>query len=47
MSQIPAFEHTPVETIEGKVNEVRNSFLAHKTRPLEFRIQQLRKLYWA
>ena len=26
---------------------VRKAFLSHKTRPLEFRIQQLRKLYWA
>jgi beta-apo-4'-carotenal oxygenase len=27
--------------------KVRATFLSHKTRPLEFRIQQLRKLYWA
>lgn len=47
MSQLPAFEHTPLETIESKVNEIRSSFLSHKTRPLEWRIQQLRKLYWA
>lgn len=47
MSMIPPFEHTPLDTIAAKVNEVRNSFLSHKTRPIEWRIQQLRKLYWA
>ncbi|KAF2276589.1 aldehyde dehydrogenase [Westerdykella ornata] len=46
MVQLPAFEHTPIETIESTVNGIRASFLSHKTRPLEYRIQQLRKLYW-
>ncbi|KAF2006075.1 aldehyde dehydrogenase [Amniculicola lignicola CBS 123094] len=47
MVELPPFEHTNVESIAGIAGGVRKSFLAHKTRPLEFRIQQLRKLYWA
>lgn len=43
---IPPFEHTPLEDIASTCATVRASFLAHKTRPLEFRIRQLRKLYW-
>jgi len=35
-----------MDDIVPTVDRVRASFLAHKTRPLEFRIQQLRKLYW-
>ena len=43
---LPAFEHTPIETIPATCQTVRASFLTHKTRPLEFRLKQLRKLYW-
>ncbi|KKZ66245.1 aldehyde dehydrogenase (NAD(P)+) [[Emmonsia] crescens] len=43
---LPALHFTPVEEIPGKVKRVRTTFFQHKTRPLEFRIQQLRKLYW-
>lgn len=46
MVSVPPFEHTPMDDIASKCATVRASFLAHKTRPLEFRIQQLRKLYW-
>ncbi|KAL6705034.1 Hexadecenal dehydrogenase [Coniothyrium glycines] len=45
--QLPPFEHTPMDGIAPTCARVRASFLSHKTRPLEFRIQQLRKLYWA
>ncbi|KAI8930792.1 hypothetical protein NX059_011816 [Plenodomus lindquistii] len=44
---IPPFEHTPLDEIASTCATVRASFLAHKTRPLAFRITQLRKLYWA
>ncbi|OJD21599.1 hypothetical protein ACJ73_07062 [Blastomyces percursus] len=44
---LPPFVPTPVEEIPSKVKRVRNTFYLHKTRPIEFRIQQLRKLYWA
>lgn len=46
MATIPPFEHTPLEKIPGICDGVRNAFLSHKTRPIEFRLQQLRKLYW-
>ncbi|KAF1809234.1 aldehyde dehydrogenase [Eremomyces bilateralis CBS 781.70] len=44
--KIPAFKHTPAEAIPGIVERVRKTFLAGKTRPVEFRLVQLRKLYW-
>lgn len=47
MVDLPPFEHTPVDSIAPTAARVRTAFLSHKTRPLEFRIQQLRKLYWA
>lgn len=47
MAQIPTFEHTALDAIPVTCAKVRASFLSHKTRPLEFRIRQLRKLYWA
>lgn len=47
MASLPPFEHTPHEAIVAASARVRASFLAHTTRPLEFRLVQLRKLYWA
>lgn len=44
---MPPFEHTPIDDIAPLCATVRASFLAHTTRPLEYRITQLRKLYWA
>jgi beta-apo-4'-carotenal oxygenase len=44
---IPELKFTPVEKIPEIVKETRATFFQQKTRPLEFRIQQLRKLYWA
>ena len=46
-SKMPSFEHTSMDKIAPTCATVRQTFLSHKTRPLEFRIQQLRKLYWA
>ena len=46
-SRIPPFEHTSMDAIAPTCATVRQTFLSHKTRPLEFRILQLRKLYWA
>lgn len=46
-SNIPPLEFTPVEDIPGRVSTLRKTFLEHKTRDLEFRLVQLRKLYWA
>lgn len=46
-TKVPTFEHTPLEDIPTISARVRKGFLSHNTRPLEFRLVQLRKLYWA
>jgi hypothetical protein len=46
MVNIPAFQSTPVERIAVVHDRLSKSFLSHKTRPLEWRLTQLRKLYW-
>lgn len=43
---LPAFVDTPVDTIPEIVEEVRSTFFSQKTKPVEFRLKQLRKLYW-
>lgn len=45
-AMIPDFANTPVQAIPYLVNELRTSFNAQKTKPLEYRLVQLRKLYW-
>jgi beta-apo-4'-carotenal oxygenase len=45
--QLPPFEHTPIDSIASTCSTLRASFLTHKTRPIEYRLSQLRKLYWA
>ena len=47
MADIPPFKHTSMDDVAATGARMRTSFLSHKTRPLEFRIQQLRRLYWA
>lgn len=44
---IPILQATPVEEISRLVTKARTSFFEHKTCPVEFRLHQLRKLYWA
>ncbi|KAL8824285.1 MAG: hypothetical protein Q9191_005159 [Dirinaria sp. TL-2023a] len=44
---IPKLEYTAVDDIVPIVHRVRNTFHTQKTKPLEFRLLQLRKLYWA
>lgn len=39
-------KYTPIGTIPGVAAGVRNAFNSHKTKPIEFRLMQLRKLYW-
>ncbi|RVX75487.1 hypothetical protein B0A52_00840 [Exophiala mesophila] len=46
-SKLPSFVETPVEDIPQIVDRLRQSFHSQKTRPIEFRLKQLRKLYWA
>jgi hypothetical protein len=44
---LPEFKATPLDEIPKKVATLKNSFSEHKTLPIEFRLVQLRKLYWA
>jgi len=46
MVKIEPFANTPIDKIDGVYNRVHKSFLSHKTRDIEFRLTQLRKLYW-
>ncbi|KAL3461434.1 Aldehyde/histidinol dehydrogenase [Aspergillus heterothallicus] len=46
-SNIPELQYTPIEEIQESVARVKRTFLEHKTRDVEFRLIQLRKLYWA
>ena len=46
MTSISDLKYTLVGAIPDKVEEVRRAFSSHKTRPLDFRLTQLRKLYW-
>lgn len=43
----PDLKYTAVEEIPERVKNLRTTFFQQKTRPLEFRLVQLRKLYWA
>ncbi|KAG8529544.1 uncharacterized protein KY384_006181 [Bacidia gigantensis] len=47
MDSLPKFQLTSNDTIPNSVNDVRNAFHSQKTKPLEFRKQQLRRLYWS
>lgn len=44
---MPSFTATPVEQIPSIVARLRQGFFSQKTRSAEFRLKQLRKLYWA
>lgn len=44
--ELPSFSATPIDEIPNAVEEVRNAFWTGKTRDVEFRKMQLRKLYW-
>ncbi len=44
---MPAFESTPLESIRQTCKTVRDTFNTHKTKDIEWRKVQLRKLYWA
>lgn len=40
-------QFSSLDTISASISTTRKSFLGHKTRDVEFRLVQLRKLYWA
>jgi beta-apo-4'-carotenal oxygenase len=44
---LPPFVTTPVDQIPSIVEEVRQTFWTGKARDVQFRKQQLRKMYWA
>jgi beta-apo-4'-carotenal oxygenase len=44
---LPELQFTPLDDIPKRVSITRQAFLDHKTRDVEFRLIQLRKLYWA
>ncbi|KAI1389895.1 aldehyde dehydrogenase [Hypoxylon trugodes] len=44
--KVPAFEATPIDTIPEIVATARASFQSQKTKDVEWRLVQLRKLYW-
>ncbi|KAI9373829.1 Aldehyde/histidinol dehydrogenase [Aspergillus egyptiacus] len=46
-TDIPELQYTPIEEIQERVARLKRTFLEHKTRDVEFRLVQLRKLYWA
>jgi beta-apo-4'-carotenal oxygenase len=45
-TELPSFSDTPAEAIPKIVARTKAAFFAHKTKPVEFRLKQLRKLYW-
>ncbi|PWY88509.1 aldehyde dehydrogenase [Aspergillus heteromorphus CBS 117.55] len=45
--EIPPIQYTPVEDVAARVARVRQTFHEHTTRDVEYRLVQLRKLYWA
>ena len=47
MVELPEFKATSIDEIPARVSTARKAFNEHKTRDLEFRLVQLRKLYWA
>ena len=47
MGLIPEFQATPVESIAPLAKTARLAFASQKTKPLEWRQTQLRKLYWS
>ena len=44
---LPEFKHTPVEQLQAIHSQLNQTFLSQKTKPLSWRITQLRKLWWA
>lgn len=43
---IAPFQATPIESLSTIVSGIKTTYRSQKTRPISYRIQQLRKLYW-
>ena len=44
---LPELEYTSLDVITETHQSLLKTFLSHKTRPLSWRLTQLRKLWWA
>ena len=47
MATVPSFVHTPIEEIAPAHKRVHDAFSSQVTKPVEYRLAQLRKLYWS
>ncbi|MCJ1462761.1 hypothetical protein MMC07_001364 [Pseudocyphellaria aurata] len=47
MATIPALKYTSIGSIPVTVDGLRATFNSQKTKPIAFRLEQLRKLYWS
>lgn len=47
MSLVPDFQATAMDTIAASTKTARLAFASQKTKPIEWRLVQLRKLYWS
>ncbi|KAI9851238.1 MAG: hypothetical protein M1838_004157 [Thelocarpon superellum] len=43
---VPPFTHTPVDAIGPAVDRIRDTFFSQKTKDVQYRLVQLRRLYW-
>jgi beta-apo-4'-carotenal oxygenase len=46
MDDLPTLEYTPVESIPTVHQRIVSKFASNETKPIEFRLKQLRQLYW-
>lgn len=46
-TDIPSIHFTPTDEIQARIAKLKGTFAEQKTRDIEFRLVQLRKLYWA
>ena len=46
-SSIPPYSSSPLDSIAPTCKTVRLTFASQKTKPIPWRLVQLRKLYWA
>ena len=47
MAKVPQLVHTDIESVPKIASSLRTTFASQKTKPIEWRQAQLRKLYWA
>lgn len=47
MVDLPELHYTSLDEIPARIETAHKAFLENKTRDVEFRLVQLRKLYWA